>query len=171
MGLVKQLQGQVAQLTAANRRVAQASRRAQGAGKRPYWTAPLQVPNSRPKSRPQAGYGGRSAYRKSPTPRHRAHVEVAVAEHTCPGRGGRLEHEGGVVYDNRHSSDSTPGAGNRVLWVPVLRTSQVLPGRSRCCAGPVRGQRAPGRETSDGGAHVLMEWAFRYGRSPLCSER
>ena len=154
MGLVTQLQGQVAQLTAANEELHEQVAELKRAGKRQAAPFSKGGRSSRPK-RPVGSF----SYRKSPS--------FTEQGRTCPGCGGRLEHEGVRVVRNRHSSvDGVPGAD---MPVPVLR--QAGPRASRCCAGPVRGQRAPGRETSDGGGPRAPLWSGRSGtEGPRCAQ-
>ena len=101
MGLVTQLQGQVAQLTAAKEELHKQVAELKRAGKRQVAPFSKGGRSSRPK-RPGRKQGmGSFSYRKSPSPDEVTEplVEVAVAEDTCPGCGGRLEHEGvRVVY-------------------------------------------------------------------------
>ena len=86
MGLVTQLQGQVAQLTAAKEELHKASRRAQASRKAPGGSV-LQgwAKQQTQASRPQAGYGvvqlPKVAVSDEVT---EPLVEVAVAEDTCP---------------------------------------------------------------------------------------
>ena len=83
--------------------------------------------SSRPKRPGRKPGMGSFSYRKSPSPDEVTEplVEVAVAEDTCPGCGGRLEHEGvRVVYATdippipRPQVTGVPGAD---MSVPVLR--------------------------------------------------
>ena len=84
---------------------------------------------------------GSFSYRKSPSPDEVTEplVEVAVAEDTCPGCGGRLEHEGvRVVY----ATDIPPVPRPRVTGYRV----QIC--RCRSCGKQVRGRHpdvAPGQ--------------------------
>ena len=100
MGLGTQLQGQVAQLTAAKEELHKQVAELKRAGKRQ--AAPFSKGGrSRPKRPGRKPGMGSFSYRKSPSPDEVTEplVEVAVAEDTCPGCGGRLEHEGvRVVY-------------------------------------------------------------------------
>ena len=127
MGLVTQLQGQVAQLTAAKEELHKQLAELKRAGKRQAAPFSKGGRSSRPKRPGRKPGMGSFSYRKSPSPDEVTEplVEVAVAEDTCPGCGGRLEHEGvrGCLR-NRHSSDSqTPGDGvpGADMSVPVLR--------------------------------------------------
>ena len=127
MGLVTQLQGQVAQLTAANEELHKQVAEFKRAGKRQAAPFSKGGRSSRPKRPGRKPGMGSFSYQKSPSPDEVTEplVEVAVAEDTCPGCGGRLEHEGSTsCLRNRHSSDSqTPGDGvpGADMSVPVLR--------------------------------------------------
>ena len=100
MGLVTQLQGQVAQLTAANEELQRQLAESQRGGKRqaaPFSKGRRSSKARRPGRKPGTGL---FSYRKPPSPDEITEpvVEVAVAVEVCPGCGGRLEHEGvGVV--------------------------------------------------------------------------
>ena len=101
MGLVTQLQGQVAQLTAAKEELHKQVAEFKRAGKRQAAPFSKGGRSSRPKRPGRKPGMGSFSYRKSPSPDEvtEPFVEVAVAEDTCPGCGGRLEHEGvRVVY-------------------------------------------------------------------------
>ena len=101
MGLVTQLQGQVAQLTAANEELHKRLAELKRAGKRQAAPFSKGGRSSRPKRPGRKPGMGSFSYRKSPSPDEVTEplVEVAVAVDTCPGCGGRLEHEGvRVVY-------------------------------------------------------------------------
>ena len=101
MGLVTQLQGQVAQLTAAKEELHKQVAELKRAGKRQAAPFSKGGRSSRPKRPGRKPGMGSFSYRKSPSPDEVTEplVEVAVAEDTCPGCGGRLEHEGvRVVY-------------------------------------------------------------------------
>ena len=127
LGLVTQLQGQVAQLTAAKEELHKQVAELKRAGKRQAAPFSKGGRSSRPKRPGRKPGMGSFSYRKSPSPDEVTEplVEVAVAEDTCPGCGGRLEHEGVAgCLRNRHSSDSqTPGDGvpGADMSVPVLR--------------------------------------------------
>ena len=160
MGLVPQLQEQVAQLTAANEELHKQVAELKRAGKRQAAPFSKGERSSRPKRPGRKPGMGSFSYRKSPSPDEVTEplVEVAVAEDTCPGCGGRLEHEGvrGCLR-NRHSSDpQTPGDGvpGADMSVPVLRYGGPR-AASRCCAGPVRCQRTPVGRRVMAAAHVL----------------
>ena len=92
MGLVTQLQGQVAQLTAANEELHKQIAELKRAGKRQAAPFSKGGRSSRPKRPGRKPGMGSFSYRKSPSPDEVAEplVEVAVAEDTCPGCGGRL---------------------------------------------------------------------------------
>ena len=113
MGLVTQLQGQVAQLTAANEELHKQLAELKRAGKRQAAPFSKGGRSSRPKRPGRKPGMGSFSYRKSPSPDEVTEpiVEVAVAEDTCHGCGGRLEHEGvRVVYATDIPPDSqTPG--------------------------------------------------------------
>ena len=128
MGLVKGLQEQVAELKAVSlelqKQLAELPAGQESARRlrspRVGEAADPSVPGRKP------GMGSFS-YRKSPSPDEVTEplVEVAVAEDTCPGCGGRLEHEGvRVVYATdippipRPQVTGVPGAD---MSVPVLR--------------------------------------------------
>ena len=101
MALVTQLQGQVAQLTAAKEELHKQVAELKRAGKRQAAPFSKGGRSSRPKRPGRKPGMGSFSYRKSPSPDEVTEplVEVAVAEDTCPGCGGRLEHEGlRVVY-------------------------------------------------------------------------
>ena len=101
MGLVTQLQGQVAQLTAAKEELHKQVAELKRAGKRQAAPFSKGGRSSRPKRPGRKPGMGSFSYRKSPSPDEVTEplVEVAVGEDTCPGCGGRLEHEGvRVVY-------------------------------------------------------------------------
>ena len=101
MGLVTQLQGQVAQLTAAKEELHKQVAELKRAGKRQAAPFSKGGRSSRPKRPGRKPGMGSFSYRKSPSPDEVTEplVEVAVAEDTCPGCGGRLEHEGvRIVY-------------------------------------------------------------------------
>ena len=126
MGLVTQLQGQVAQLTAANEELHEQVAELKRAGKPGGSVLQGWAKQQTQASRPQAGYGV-VQLPKLPSPDEVTEplVEVAVAEDTCPGCGGRLEHEGvRVVYaTDIPPVPQTPGDGvpGTDMPVPVLR--------------------------------------------------
>ena len=133
MGLVTQLQGQVAQLTAAKEELHKQVAKLKRAGKRqaaPFSKGGRSSSPKRPGRKP--GMGSFS-YRKLPSPDEVTEplVEVAVAEDTCPGCGGRLEHEGvGVVY----ATDIPP------IPRPQVTGYRVQICRCRSCGKQVRGR-------------------------------
>ena len=92
MGLVTQLQGQVAQLTAAKEELHKQVAELKRAGKRQVAPFSKGGRSSRPKRPGRKPGMGSFSYRKSPSPDEVTEplVEVAVAEDTCPGCGGRL---------------------------------------------------------------------------------
>ena len=102
MGLVTQLQGQVAQLTAAKEELHKQVAELKRAGKRQAAPFSKGGRSSRPKRPGRKPGMGSFSYRKSPSPDGVTEPLVSrwrVAEDTCPGCGGRLEHEGvRVVY-------------------------------------------------------------------------
>ena len=162
MGLVTQLQGQVAQLTAAKEELHKQVAELKRAGKRQAAPFSKGGRSSRPKRPGRKPGMGSFSYRKSPSPDEVTEplVEVAVGEDTCPGCGGRLEHE----------PAAPPIPRPYRVPVPVLRQAGPR-AASRCCAGPVRGQRAPGRETSDGGGPRAPLWSGRSGtEGPRCAQ-
>ena len=129
MGLVTQLQGQVAQLTAAKEELHKQLAELKRAGKRQAAPFSKGGRSSRPKRPGRKPGMGSFSYRKSPSPDEVTEplVEVAVPEDTCPGCGGRLEHEGvRVVYATgippiprpQTPGDGVPGVD---MPVPVLR--------------------------------------------------
>ena len=133
MGLVTQLQGQVAQLTAAKEELHKQLAELKRAGKRQAAPFSKGGRSSRPKRPGRKPGMGSFSYRKSPSPDEVAEplVEVAVAEDTCPGCGGRLEHEGvRVVY----ATDIPPVPRPRVTGYRV----QIC--RCRSCGKQVRGR-------------------------------
>ena len=84
MGLVTQLQGQVAQLTAANEELHEQVAELKRAGKRQAAPFSKGGRSSRPKRPGRKPGMGSFSYRKSPSPDTEPLVEVAVAD-TCPG--------------------------------------------------------------------------------------
>ena len=130
MGLVPQLQEQVAQLTAANEELHKQVGELKRAGKRQAAPFSKGERSSRPKRPGRKPGMGSFSYRKSPSPDEVTEplVEVAVAEDTCPGCGGRLEHEGvGLPTQPTFLRSPTPGDG--------------VPGaRCRSCGMAVRGR-------------------------------
>ena len=132
MGLVTQLQGQVAQLTAAKEELHEQLAELKRAGKRqaaPFSKGGRSSRSKRPGRKP--GMGSFS-YRKSPSPEvTEPLVEVAVPEDTCPGCGGRLEHEGvRVVY----------ATGIPPVPRPQVTGYRVQICRCRSCGKQVRGR-------------------------------
>ena len=89
---------------------------------------------------------GSFSYRKSPSPDEVTEplVEVAVAEDTCPGCGGRLEHEGvRVVYATDIPPIPRPQVtGYRCRYVgagpAVSRSEGGIPMLRRTSTGPAR---------------------------------
>ena len=147
MGLVTQLQGQVAQLTAAKEELHKQVAELKRAGKRQAAPFSKGGRSSRPKRPGRKPGMGSFSYRKSPSPDEVTEplVEVAVAEDTCPGCGGRLEHEGSAgCLRNRHSSGSqTPGDGGtgcRYVGAgpAVSRSEGGIPMLRRTSMGPAR---------------------------------
>ena len=133
MGLVTQLQGQVAQLTAAKEELHEQVAELKRAGKRQAAPFSKGGRSSRPKRPGRKPGMGSFSYRKSPSPDEVTEplVEVAVAEDTCPGCGGRLEHEGvRVVY----ATDIPPVPRPQVTGYRV----QIC--RCRSCGKQVRGR-------------------------------
>ena len=133
MGLVTQLQGQVAQLTAAKEELHKQLAELKRAGKRQAAPFSKGGRSSRPKRPGRKPGMGSFSYRKSPSPDEVTEpiVEVAVAEDTCPGCGGRLEHEGvRVVY----ATDIPPVPRPQVTGYRV----QIC--RCRSCGKQVRGR-------------------------------
>ena len=133
MGLVTQLQGQVAQLTVANEELHKQLAELKRAGKRQAAPFSKGGRSSRPKRPGRKPGMGSFSYRKSPSPDEVTEplVEVAVAEDTCPGCGGRLEHEGvRVVY----ATDIPPVPRPQVTGYRV----QIC--RCRSCGKQVRGR-------------------------------
>ena len=133
MGLVTQLQGQVAQLTAAKEELHKQVAELKRAGKRQAAPFSKGGRSSRPKRPGRKPGMGSFSYRKSPSPDEVTEplVEVAVAEDTCPGCGGRLEHEGvRVVY----ATGIPPVPRPRVTGYRV----QIC--RCRSCGKQVRGR-------------------------------
>ena len=86
MGLVTQLQGQVAQLTAANEELHKQVAELKRAGKRQAAPFSKGGRSSRPKRPGRKPGMGSFSHRKSPSPDEVTEplVEVAVAEDTCP---------------------------------------------------------------------------------------
>ena len=133
MGLVTQLQGQVAQLTAAKEELHKQVAELKRAGKRQAAPFSKGGRSSRPKRPGRKPGMGSFSYRKSPSPDEVTEplVEVAVAEDTCPGCGGRLEHEGvRVVY----ATDIPP------IPRPQVTGHRVQICRCRSCGKQVRGR-------------------------------
>ena len=115
MGLVTQLQGQVAQLTAANEELHEQVAELKRAGKRQAAPFSKGGRSSRPKRPGRKPGMGSFSYRKSPSPDEVTEplVEVAVAEDTYPGCGGRLE---------QHCSKNAGGADAFSAFISVIRT-------------------------------------------------
>ena len=133
MGLVTQLQGQVAQLTAAKEELDKQVAELKRAGKRQAAPFSKGGRSSRPKRPGRKPGMGSFSYRKSPSPDEVTEplVEVAVAEDTCPGCGGRLEHGGvRVVY----ATDIPP------IPRPQVTGYRVQICRCRSCGKQVRGR-------------------------------
>ena len=133
MGLVTQLQGQVAQLTAAKEELHKQVAELKRAGKRQAAPFSKGGRSSRPKRPGRKPGMGSFSYRKSPSPDEvtESLVEVAVAEDTCPGCGGRLEHEGvRVVY----ATDIPP------IPRPQVTGYRAQICRCRSCGKQVRGR-------------------------------
>ena len=152
---IAQLQGQNAQLAAANERLSKQLAELQRAGKRqaaPFSKGRRTSSPKRPGRKPGQGM---FSYRKLPSPDQVTEpiVEVTVPGDTCPGCGGRLEHEGvGVAY----VTDIPPAPR------PQVTAYRVQVCRCRSCGRPVRGRHpdvapdqygasASGWETGDGG--------------------
>ena len=115
------------------RRVAQQVAELKRAGKRQAAPFSKGGRSSRPKRPGRKPGMGSFSYRKSPSPDEVTEplVEVAVAEDTCPGCGGRLEHEGvRVVY----ATDIPPVPRPQVTGYRV----QIC--RCRSCGKQVRGR-------------------------------
>ena len=128
MGLVTQLQGQVAQLTAAKEELHEQVAELKRAGKRQAAPFSKGGRSSRPKRPGRKPGMGSFSYRKSPSPDEVTEplVEVAVAEDTCPGCGGRLEHEGvRVVYARRTVDLGVIG------WRDLVEPAGQTPARTR----------------------------------------
>ena len=133
MGLVTQFQEQVAQLTAANEELHKQVAELKRAGKRQAAPFSKGERSSRPKRPGRKPGMGSFSYRKSPSPDEVTEplVEVTVAEDTCPGCGGRLEHEGvRVVY----ATDIPP------IPRPQVTEYRVQICRCRSCGMAVRGR-------------------------------
>ena len=156
MGLVTQLQGQVAQLTAANEELHKQLAELKRAGKRQAAPFSKGGRSSRPKRPGRKPGMGSFSYRKSPSPDEVTEplVEVAVGEDTCPGCGGRLEHEGvRVVY----ATDIPP------IPRPQVTGYRVQICRCRSCGKQVRG-RHPDVAPDQYGAS-----AYRVGRRVMAA--
>ena len=124
MGLVTQLQGQVAQLTSVKEELHKQVAELKRAGKRQAAPFSKGGRSSRPKRPGRKPGMGSFSYRKSPSPDEVTEplVEVAVAEDTCPGCGGSLEHEGvRVVYATDIPPVPRPQVTGADMSVPVLR--------------------------------------------------
>ena len=142
MGLVTQLQWQVAQLTAAKEELHKQVAELKRAGKRQAALFSKGGRSSRPKRPGRKPGMGSFSYRKSPSPDEVAEplVEVAVAEDTWPGCGGRLEHEGvRVVYE----TDIPP------IPRPQVTGYRVQICRCRSCGKQVRGRHPDMRAEID----------------------
>ena len=130
---IAQLQGQNAQLAAANERLSKQLAELQRAGKRqaaPFSKGRRTSSPKRPGRKPGQGM---FSYRKLPSPDQVTEpiVEVTVPGDTCPGCGGRLEHEGvGVAY----VTDIPPAPR------PQVTAYRVQVCRCRSCGRPVRGR-------------------------------
>ena len=146
MGLVTQLQGQVAQLMAAKEELHKQVAELKRAGKRQAAPFSKGGRSSRPKRPGRKPGMGSFSYRKSPSPDEVTEplVEVAVAEDTCPGCGGRLEHEGvRVVYATDIPPVPRPqvtGTGCRYVGAgpAVSRSEGGIPMLRRTSTGPAR---------------------------------
>ena len=129
MGLVTQLQGQVAQLTAAKEELHKQVAELKRAGK--HQAAPFSKGgrSSRPKRPGRKPGMGSFSYRKSPSPDEVTEplVEVAVAEDTCPGCGGRLE--SCEAYPRHPAPDASDCGG------PAAPSLRQLSNR-RCSSSP-----------------------------------
>ena len=133
MGLVTQLQGQVAQLKAANEELQRQLAELKRAGKRqaaPFSKGRRSSNPKRPGRKPGTGL---FSYRQPPSPDEITEpvVEVSVSVEVCPGCGGRLEDEGmGVAY---------------VTDIPPIRRPQVTAYRVQICRCRSCGRQVRGR--------------------------
>ena len=161
----------LAQLTAANEELHKQVAELKRAGKRQAAPFSKGGRSSRPKRPGRKPGMGSFSYRKSPSPDEVTEplVEVAVAEDTCPGCGGRLEHEGmGVAY----ATDIPP------VPRPQVTAYRVQICRCRSCGKQVRGRHpdvAPDQYGASAhrvgrrvmaAAHVLHYGVGVGGRSP-----
>ena len=156
MGLVTQLQGQVAQLTAANEELQRQLAESQRGGKRqaaPFSKGRRSSKARRPGRKPGTGL---FSYRKPPSPDEVTEpvVEVSVSVEVCPGCGGRLEDEGmGVAY---------------VTDIPPIRRPQVTAYRVRICRCRSCGRQVRGRHP-DIGSDQYGASAHRVGRRVMAA--
>ena len=133
MALAKRLQEQVEQLTAANEQLRKRLVELQRGGKRqaaPFSKGRRTSSPRRPGRKPGQGM---FSYRKLPSPDQATEpiVEVTVPGDTCPGCGGRLEHEGvGFAY---------------VTDIPPSPRPQVMAYRVRICRCLSCGRQVRGR--------------------------
>ena len=133
MALVTRLQEQVAKLTAANEQLQRQLVESQRSGRRqaaPFSKGKRSDKPKRPGRKPGTGM---FSYRKPPSAEEVTEpmVDVPVSGDTCPGCGGRLEHEGvGVAY----VTDIPP------IPRPQVRGYRVQICRCRSCGRQVRGR-------------------------------
>ena len=153
---IAQLQGQNAQLAAANERLSKQLAELQRAGKRQAAPFSKGRRTSSPK-RPGLQAGSRMfSYRKLPSPDQVTEpiVEVTVPGDTCPGCGGRLEDEGvGVAY---------------VTDIPPIRRPQVTAYRVQICRCRSCGRQVRGRHP-DVGSDQYGASAHRVGRRVMAA--
>ena len=156
MGLVTQLQGQVAQLKAANEELQRQLAELKRAGKRqaaPFSKGRRSSNPKRPGRKPGTGL---FSYRKPPSPDEVTEpvVEVSVSVEVCPGCGGRLEDEGmGVAY---------------VTDIPPIRRPQVTAYRVQICRCRSCGRQVRGRHP-DIGSDQYGASAHRVGRRVMAA--
>ena len=156
MGLVTQLQGQVAQLKAANEELQRQLAELKRAGKRqaaPFSKGRRTSSPKRPGRKPGTGL---FSYRQPPSPDEVTEpvVEVSVSVEVCPGCGGRLEDEGmGVAY---------------VTDIPPIRRPQVTAYRVQVCRCRSCGRQVRGRHP-DIGSDQYGASAHRVGRRVMAA--
>ena len=138
MALVKRLQRQVEQLTAANEQLRKQPVELQRGGKRQAAPFSKGRPTSTPKRPGRKPGKGMFNYRRLPSPDEVTEpvVEVAVSGDTCPRCGGGLEHEGvGVAY---------------VTDIPPIPRPRVTAYRVRICRRRSCGRQVRGRHPDVG---------------------
>ena len=153
---IAQLQGQNAQLAAANERLSKQLAELQRAGKRQAAPFSKGRRSSKPKRPGRKPGMGLFSYRKPPSADEVTEpvVEVVVSVEVCPGCGGRLEDEGvGVAY---------------VTDIPPIRRPQVTAYRVQICRCRSCGRQVRGRHP-DIGSDQYGASAHRVGRRVMAA--